>query len=683
MTEEPGAPVEQLALLREQVRRARPTKAQIAETVAAAAELPVARVAVDVSLPHLDRPFDYLVPATMDAEAVPGVRVRVRFAGQLVDGYLLERVAESAHAGTLAKLQKVVSPEPVLTPEVANLAREVANRWSGTLADVLRLAIPPRHARVEAEAQPESVAAPAPDQAWAKVWEHHEPGPGYVTTLLEGGNPRAVWSALPGADWADPIAAAVAACRASGRGALIVVPDARDLARMTTALDRLLGTGSYAAITADLGPAERYRRWLAVRRGQAQIVVGTRAAAFAPVQNLGLVVCWDDGDDSLAEPRAPYPHVREVLCMRAHFVGAGALIGGYVVTAEGAALISTRWARMLKPSRAAVRERAPVVQIAGSDTDVARDPAATAARLPSFAWQPARAALEHGPVLVQVPRRGYLPVLACVQCRTPARCSLCHGPLGLDSAHGKASCRWCDRPAVQWGCPECAAETFRAVVVGAERTLEELGRAFPGTVIRAAEPGGPVQIPGGSALVVATPGVEPVAAGGYAAALLLDGGALLNRADLRAGEETLRRWLHAAALVRPGAPVVLMAQSQARPAQALVRWDPFGFATEEMNERASASLPPAVRLAALTGPADAVHELLALAELPPQTAVLGPVTVPGDAASPATGSVRALLRVPRPQGVGLAAALSAAAGVRSAKRMTGSVRIQIDPIEIG
>ena len=53
--------------------------------------LPVARVAVDISLAHLDRPFDYLVPASMDATAAPGCRVRVRFAGQLVDGYLLDR----------------------------------------------------------------------------------------------------------------------------------------------------------------------------------------------------------------------------------------------------------------------------------------------------------------------------------------------------------------------------------------------------------------------------------------------------------------------------------------------------------------------------------------------------------------------------------------------------------------
>ena len=125
--------------------------------------LPVARVAVDISLAHLDRPFDYLVPASLDQAAVPGCRVRVRFAGQLVDGYLLERIETSEHQGKLARLERVTSPEPVLTPEIFDLARTVADRYAGTLADVLRLAIPPRHATAERAAPPAGTPrGPAP-----------------------------------------------------------------------------------------------------------------------------------------------------------------------------------------------------------------------------------------------------------------------------------------------------------------------------------------------------------------------------------------------------------------------------------------------------------------------------------------------------------------------------------------
>src|SRR4029077_3734928 len=105
--------------------------------------LPVARVAVDISLPHLDRPFDYLVPAAMAEAALPGCQVRVRFAGQLTGGFLLERRAESDHPGKLGYLERVVSAEPVLTPEIAGLARAVADTYGGTLAGVARARLPP------------------------------------------------------------------------------------------------------------------------------------------------------------------------------------------------------------------------------------------------------------------------------------------------------------------------------------------------------------------------------------------------------------------------------------------------------------------------------------------------------------------------------------------------------------
>src|SRR5699024_401022 len=83
---------------------------------------------------------------------------------------------------------------------------------------------------------------------------------------------------------------------------------------------------------------------------------------------------------------------------------------------------------------------------------------------------------------------------------------------------------------------------------------EEIGRAFPGARLRTSTGGAVLdEVPAEAAIVVCTPGAEPVADGGYRAALLLDGGLLLGRADLRAAEETLRRWMAAAALVRPAA----------------------------------------------------------------------------------------------------------------------------------
>lgn len=762
-----------------------------------AASLPVARIVVDVPLAHLDRPFDYTVPSELDTAAVPGCRVRVRFAGQLVDGYLLERTGTTEYGKKLAFIEKVVSPEPVLAPEIAALARAIADRYAGGMIDVLRLAIPPRHARAEAAASPEppplpqvpawvgqrtaaepfseqTAVAPAdtstdepakddpaaapPDPAVqpagptglpsvpaaeladasaapvsaatagsadtppegpasparsasvaeptstadlaspedsasparsqlppvpADAWSRYPRGPKYLEALREGRPAHAVWQALPSEDWPARLAEAAAAVASGGRGVVIVVPDHRDLARVAEACGRLIE--GVVTLSADLGPSERYKRWLAVRRGVAQVVVGTRATAFAPVRNPGLLVVWDDGDDLHVEQRSPYPNVRDVLVQRAHMSGAALLIGGFARTAEAQLLVETGWAHEIVASRETLRAIAPrVVSVGDNDWQDVKDPAARTARLPSIAFDAARFALTDSPVLIQVPRRGYVPALACGQCRGPARCRRCAGPLALpggtqDGAPKPAYCRWCAATEAGFRCPTCGSRRLRGQIIGARRTAEELGRAFPGYPVRTSGADEVLtKVPGKPSLVVATPGAEPVAEGGYGAVLLLDGWALLGRADLRASEEALRRWMTAAGLVRPGnGRVVVIADSALTPVQALVRWDPVWHAATELAARTELGFPPAVRMATVDGTPDAVNALLDELRLPSTGEVLGPVPLGDDETKE-----RALVRVARSEGRQLAAVLAEAQAVRTARKEQELVRIKLDPLEV-
>ncbi|WP_394620895.1 primosomal protein N' [Lentzea sp. JNUCC 0626] len=822
-----------------------------------AESLPVARIVVDVPLAHLDRPFDYAVPSELDDTAVPGCRVRVRFAGQLVDGYLLERAETSEYGKKLAFLEKVVSPEPVLAPEIAALARAVADRYAGGMIDVLRLAIPPRHARAEAaapgEAPPlpqlpawvteppateEPAAAPAPadgtaaeptpaadavsadtaaesvpvdaapvttsappapnlvpesptaptttttdlvapttttttdlvapapttttdlvapttttdlvaptttttdlvapapttttttataaattaaaaatDPATTDVvpatpdagpadptpeaptlevparsqlppvpadaWSRYPRGPKYLEALREGRPAHAVWQALPAEDWPARLAEAAAAVASSGRGVAIVVPDHRDLARVAEACGKLIE--GVVTLSADLGPSERYKRWLAVRRGIARVVVGTRATAFAPVHDPGLLVVWDDGDDLHVEQRSPYPNVRDVLVQRAHMTGAALLIGGFARTAEAQLLVETGWAHEIVASRETLRAVAPrVVSVGDNDWQDVKDSAARTARLPSIAFDAARFALADSPVLIQVPRRGYVPSLACGQCRGPARCRRCAGPLALpggtqDGLPKPAYCRWCAATEAGFRCPTCGSRKLRGQIIGARRTAEELGRAFPGHPVRTSGADEVLtKVPGKPSLVVATPGAEPVAEGGYGAVLLLDGWALLGRADLRASEEALRRWMTAAGLVRPGnGRVVVIADSSLTPVQALVRWDPVWHAATELAARTELGFPPAVRMATVDGTPDAVNAVLDELRLPPTGEILGPVPLGED-----ESKERALVRVSRAEGRQLAAVLAEAQAVRTARKEQDLVRIKLDPLEV-
>ena len=661
--------------------------------------LTVAAVVVDSGLAHLDRDFEYAVPADLSEAAQPGVRVRVRFAGRDVDGFVVARRAEAEHDGRLAPLRRVVSPEPVLTPEMLALCRAVAQRYAGVLGDVLRLAIPPRHAAAERalDAHPAPIASP-PEIPAEGPWTAYPAGPAFLRRIAAGEAPAASWLALPGqapeTDWPRALAVAGATAAAAGRGALLVVPDQRDLVRVEAELSTILGVGRYVRLTAEQGPQARYTAWLKALRGQVRVVVGTRAAAFAPVHELGLVAWWDDGDDLHQEPRAPYPHVREVLARRARQTGAALLSGGFTRTVQAQQRVEAgEWASVASPS-ATVRNAAPRVLIAGEGIDLERDGPAARAHLPSAAWRAAKNALADGPVLVQVPRRGYLPALSCQVCRAPARCPRCHGPMAIPAPAQAARCRWCAGDFGPQGfiCAHCEGTTLRSSTVGARRTAEELGRAFPGVPLVTSGAGDvTATVPARPALVVATPGAEPTAEGGYTAALLLDAWALLERADLDAGLETLRRWCAAAALVRPagaGGLVVVAgvpAGVTATPVEALVRWDPAWLAEREFAERRELGLPPASAVARLAGSRRAV--LAAADEVAAVVPVerLGPLPVPttrhtgggeGDPTDPPP--VQLVLRAALSDAPALAAALVAVRAVRSARKDPEPLSIRVD-----
>jgi primosomal protein N' (replication factor Y) len=194
-------------------------------------------------------------------------------------------------------------------------------------------------------------------------------------------------------------------------------------------------------------------------------------------------------------------------------------------------------------------------------------------------------------------------------------------------------------------------------------------------------------VPAAPALVVATPGAEPRADGGYAAAVLLDGWVLLGRPSLAASQEALRRWMNAAALVAPGSAggtVILVAEASLPVSQALIRWDPVTHAERELAEREALGFPPAVRMAAVTGPAEAVAEFLAETTLPPAAELIGtvPTAEAGGAGEAGQDRVRSLIRVPRRGGLALAAALRGAQAARTARKETGQVRVQLDPAEL-
>ena len=455
--------------------------------------------------------------------------------------------------------------------------------------------------------------------------------------------------------WAKTMAELAVTTLEAGRTAILVVPDYRDQDQVQAALDELAPAGSVSRVDARQSNPDRYRAFLACLGAAPRIILGNRSAVYAPAAELGLLAIWDDGDPLHAEPLSPYAHSRDAALVRQEQSGCALVLLGHSRSVEAQRLVELGWLAEVHPAKSWHPRIIP------TEFQPAPDQYARAARIPSAAWHTAREALQRGPVLVQVASPGYAPMLACQGCRQAARCTRCQGPLGLASAGATPSCRWCGALAADWSCVHCAGRTFRVATVGAGRTAEELGRAFPGVRIIIADGDHPIQHLGPEpALVVATRGAEPIPAGGYHAILLLDGQRMLARESLRVGEDCLRWWSNAAALAAPGADVML-AEVGGALARALNAWQPEAYAAAELADRRQLRFPPAVRAASVTGTAADVDAALACLTEIAGVDVLGPVgTEPP--------LVRAIVRLPYGSGDEVAGALRAEVVQNAAKR---------------
>lgn len=643
----------------------------------------IARVLLDSPLPQLDRLFDYALPAELGDVPI-GVRVRVplRTAGRVVDGYVVEIDTEDDADRPLSEVESVVSPVPVLPERTYRLARRAADRAAGSASDVLRLVIPKRQVRVE-KAWTADTPAPVPaDESIASaasllaIYDHLE------EVLADAG--RAAVEAIPmqhrgEPGWTALLASTATRMLAAGRSSILIVPDHRDLDLLLAALGSLVPSEAVVRYDSRQTNPDRYRSFLRSLEDAPCIVVGNRSAVYAPVR-AGLVAVWDDGDPLLGEPLAPYINARDAALLRQEQEDSALLFVGHTRTTDVERLVAHGY---LHDVRAARRVMPRVILSTPQEMD-----APTAQRMPSSAFLSARNAAAEGPVLVQVSRPGFAPSLVCAECRAPARCAHCGGPLGAKHRGAVPVCAWCGRGARAWACPTCSSTKLRLASSGSERTADELGKAFPGVRVIVADSAHPVEhVADKPALVVATRGAEPLAEGGYRAVVLLDGPRMLQAPDLRIGEACLRWWSNAAALAAPGAPIHLVGVDGTI-ARALATWSQSGYARGELAERAPLHMPPAARVALVEGSAAAVgRALAALQELAlPSDAVLGPVPIESDDYPP---RVRALVRFEYGAGVKVAATLRAAVvaeavsnrrGKGKSTRSTLSVRLDIlDP----
>lgn len=533
-----------------------------------ASHLPVARVWVDNGVFHLDMPFDYWVPEPLSAIALVGVRVHVEFGSSVHEGLILERLESSPSAGKLKELLGVLSPHRVATPETIELFRIVARRWAATPYDIIRSAIPPRVASVDKEEFPTQTQKSLRKTSTSVTSE-----------ALTSRSVRAFWS-MPASQPSSQILAALVLARAEFGQVLLIVPEKRNLLSLEQELLHLVGAARIARLDAHASRSERYRDFLRITKGAADIAIGLRGAIFTPLSKEATIIVVGESSQLLYEPRTPGWNVRDVAVMRAMQAETNLIFAGFSPSLEVGRLIDMDWLSMVSS-----QERRSVIAAAQVQGEL----------LPSRVFGVVRKALKEGPILFLVPRKGYGNAVLCQKCRNIATCA-CGGRLQQSGSQRAPQCVLCMTDFPLWRCNWCQSSDIYIAARGIDRFVEEIGRSFPNiAVINSSGEHIVDSIPRHPALVVATPGSEPEVEGGYAAVALLEGVRFFGHSELRSAERAREQFFQGASLVSSTGTIFLAIDPTHPIVSALTRWNPAPMVRKELRERAEVALPPYYR----------------------------------------------------------------------------------------
>jgi primosomal protein N' (replication factor Y) len=530
--------------------------------------LPVARVWVDTGVFHLDTPFEYWVPSVLSLDVTVGTRVQVEFGSSLQEGIVIERSESSPSMGNLKQILKVLSPSPVATPQTLKLFRLVAKRWAGSPYDVIRSAIPPRVASVDKES----------------LIDHAKLGPalalpsGHSKALMQK-KVRAYWS-LPPCIPRQRLIAELVVTRSKLGQVLVIVPDERELRAIEEELLTYFSAQSVVRLDGSLTRSDRYRNFLRVTRGQADIILGLRGAVFAPLSDGATIIVAGESAQSLHEPRAPGWNARDVALIRSSEMEANLIFVGYSPSLELARLIDTKWLSLISS-----KTRRVVVAVSPSMGEL----------IPSAAFPIIRKALNEGSVLFLVPKKGYGNSVLCNKCRNLALCT-CGGRLELTGALESPRCVLCRASYEGWKCRWCQSGEIYLASRGIDRFAEEIGRSFPNyPVINSSGEHIVDSSPDFPSLVIATPGAQPKTYEGYASVALLEGLRFFGHSELRSTESSREVFFQSAAMANSTGPIFLSLMPTHPIVAALTRWDASPIVRKELREREEMDFPPYFR----------------------------------------------------------------------------------------
>jgi primosomal protein N' (replication factor Y) len=551
----------------------------------------VAKVRFSSPLPQLDKEFDYLVPAHLQEIVSFGHLVEVQFGkgGKSKTGLICDLVEDDSPRENLLPIQSLVTAVSQISHNQLELCKAVALRQAGTVGELISIAVPKRFIRAEDKYDPASAASPQ-----LKTTAHGAL-PGFLKSAAKVYFVPELLSESTTPNWALEFADACKAELDLGKSCLVVLPDFAELEKFERALGSMhLMDKSFRHSSSDSG-SQRYLNHL---RSLSEIGInyGLRGAAFAPAVDLGLILLWDDGDDSHTEQSAPYWTSREVLLQRSELEDTRLVLASHSPSSEVIRLVEIDYLKPLISQR--VLPKVLITEL------VDRLDADTHVRISN--------SLKAGkPALMQISNAGWASALVCVGCKEIRICPSCSSSVWVDPT-GKFRCRSC-KTAMDLGACVCGKTNVKPTRLGASAISKQMEKAFPAfTVVHSNGESRLTHIESGPLLVIATPGAEPEVEGGYDCVVIADATYMAGSPRLRAVEQSLGKWANAISLASNSAEITLVGLKGSL-AEQMRELNFHAAVKEDYSERFEIGLPPARRLASITSSNQSDH--LRLVEL--------------------------------------------------------------------
>ena len=267
----------------------------------------------------------------------------------------------------------------------------------------------------------------------------------------------------------------IQACLDQGKQAMLLVPEIALTPQLLGLLAAYFGQ-QVAVLHSSLGAGERYDQWKRVRAGQANVVVGTRSAVFAPCPNPGIIILDEEQEHSYKSENAPRYDAKEIALWRGIKEKALVLLGSATPSVQTMYYAKTGIYQLYQLKNRYNGKALPAVEIVdmrkelelGNDLSISM-PLRCAIR---------QTADEKKQTILFLNRRGNSRALVCVDCRQAPECPRCSARLTYHSANERLMCHYCghSQPAVE-RCPICGGPVKR-VGTGTQKVQQELATLF-------------------------------------------------------------------------------------------------------------------------------------------------------------------------------------------------------------